>query len=152
LFHDFPEFFTGDITTYAKNLLGNDFKKTIHRLEDRILASMGIYMPAWNRCKDDVKVVDYCALTLEASYAFNKFDPKDWPPLTIYDDVDIIAGIIYDIPNIKNVLLDEINYYGAFGTHISKGEGFNGKETKRLQKRVSGVPCITRAEEAQSAA
>jgi len=154
LFHDFPEFFTGDITTYAKNTLGESFKKTIHKLEDQILYSMGVNIASWNRRKGHVKIVDYNALTLEAQYCFNGFDPKDWPPLTIYDDTDIIRDIAnYDLFGMKRVLLNEIDYYGAFGkTHITRGEGFSGKESKRLQEGVSGLSRNPRADQAASAA
>lgn len=91
LFHDIPEAYTGDIVTYLKRELFNPATLAkLHRLEDDILKGYGIDLDIRATHTAAIKAIDHDALTLEADYGFENFNPEEWPECMFYDELDLI--------------------------------------------------------------
>lgn len=91
LFHDIPEGYTGDITTYVKrDILTPAALAKLHAAEDAILNRLGVDLSILATHKTTAKSIDHNALAIEAEYGFDNFDYREWPKPEYYDDIDII--------------------------------------------------------------
>lgn len=111
LFHDVPECIYNDIPSYAKRELGEDAHAWMYEQDQLLLDRFNVAGIVTDEAKR-VKQVDMNALTLEAMYAFDKFDPKWWPTPTLYTKTDLIELLCTYPPDvIERRLLDAFKEY-----------------------------------------
>lgn len=94
LLHDMPEAYYQDDPGFMKPLYGPEYKDVQDRVDEIIFTQVGLTQHDRIVVADDVKRVDSNALTIEASYAFDKWEPYHWPPMDLYDKTDILEEFI----------------------------------------------------------
>jgi hypothetical protein len=100
LVHDLPEAYYGDFPGFLKKDFGPDFKQVLDDIDDKIFAQLGLDRAVRIALGSDCHRVDVSALTLEAEYAFDKFQPYHWPPIDLYDNTDLLRDILDGEDNI----------------------------------------------------
>lgn len=110
LVHDFPEAYYNDHPGFLKPLYGPDYKFLNDEMDEIIFSQLGLPKARRMELEHDLKRVDLSALTLEAEYAFDKFEPYHWPLPDLYDKTDIISGTIegYDDVGLYNLIINEL--------------------------------------------
>lgn len=96
LTHDMPEAYYGDFPGFLKKHLGADFEYALDRIDDVVFDQLGLPRDLRLALESDLKRIDENALSLEAEYAFERFEPYHWPTRDLFDDIgltnDIFSG------------------------------------------------------------
>jgi 5'-deoxynucleotidase YfbR-like HD superfamily hydrolase len=109
LVHDFPEALYSDIPTQVKNLIGREhLHKRLEPIDREVYRVLEVPWPS-DEQREKVGAIDLDAMTIEAYRIFSKFNPKDWPTPTLYDDYDLLE--MYQDYNQEEIASDLIFAY-----------------------------------------
>lgn len=122
LVHDLPEAYYGDFPGFLKGHFGPDFKGVLDDIDEKIFSQLGLPRADRIVLGDDLHRIDSSALTLEAMYGFDKFEPYHWPPLDLYHGTDIVDELItnYDAIGIYNFFNNTLDQMGQHNELLLK--------------------------------
>lgn len=109
LWHDGPESYYSDIPTYVKAHFDTRTVEYIRSLDDDFHKKFR-YPQLTLTEKGVLKELDRTALTIEAMYGLDNFNLNDWPPPTMYQQIDLIKNVIV----FYNVEENLIHYFRSF--------------------------------------
>lgn len=139
LVHDLPEAYYGDFPGFLKNDLGADFVETLARIDDTILSQLGLSKNVRLALEPDLKRIDNNALTLEAAYAFDAFQPYHWPSTELLtNDITMIETLCaYDSVGMYNFFIDELQIVGQYNETLQdllhRHRGYSHPRRDRLR-------------------
>jgi 5'-deoxynucleotidase YfbR-like HD superfamily hydrolase len=109
LVHDFPEALYSDIPTYVKNLIGREhLHQRLDHIDRKVYQILDVPWPTEEQ-REKVRAIDLDAMTIEAFRMFSRFNRKDWPTPTLYDDYDLLS--MYEDYTPEKVSIDLIFAY-----------------------------------------
>lgn len=122
LTHDIPEAYYNDSPGFIKSYFGPEYKDVTDDIDNIIFEQLGLYRfdrVAWGA---DLKKIDENALTIEASYCFDKFEPMHWPPCTLYENQDILDNwTVNTTPkDVYTQIITELTLFGETNENLAK--------------------------------
>lgn len=113
LTHDLPEAYYADHPGFLKPSFGPEYKDVIERIDEVIFSQIGLPKSDRIVASDGLHRIDQNTLAIEASYAFDKFESYHWPPMDLYDDIDLIKDFM-SLPtkSVYNILLNHLESMG----------------------------------------
>lgn len=116
LVHDLPEAYYGDFPGFLKPLFGPEFKQVTDDIDEKIFSQLGLSRTDRIALGSDCHRVDVSALTLEAEYAFDRFEPYHWPPIDLYADTELLRSINDGEDNIGlyNQFISALDHMGTY--------------------------------------
>jgi len=143
LIHDFPERYTQDVPGFLKREYGPEFKAINDKIDGIIFGQLGLGPERRIVLGADCHRVDSSALTVEASYVFDKFEPYHWPPYDLYENTDIISDWVEhsDPVGIYNSIINRLEIFGVENETLRNAlrRDLPRSHPNRLRQRVP--PC-----------
>ena len=113
LLHDLPEGYYNDIPGFLKKTYGPEFKLVNDEIDEIMLSQSGLPADVRIVNGDNLHRIDYNALTIEASYVFDKFEPYHWPPMDLYDEQDILIELsALSVKSVYNEIISKLETFG----------------------------------------
>lgn len=115
LTHDFSESYYNDVPGFLKKHYGPEFKLVNDEIDEIFYAQLGLARDVRVSLSDDLHRIDNNALAIEASYAFDKYEPYHWPPMDLYDRTDIVSDWVEhsDPVGVYNSILKTLDLFGV---------------------------------------